>query len=119
MDFLYLKHSLDAIACEGEEGREEEGSRQDRVGNRPLSTLEQGFHVAEELFIQDIGGAGPDIKPPYTPSLTIIDIQHPSDDAGHHEQSPVQPSKTLQNIKKSLRNCEYNALFHGFFFSVI
>ncbi|KAG0073935.1 hypothetical protein BGZ90_011182 [Linnemannia elongata] len=72
------------------------------VGTRPLSTLEQGFHVAEEHFIQEIGGAGPDIKPPYTPSLTIIDIQHPSDDAGHHEQSPVQPSKTLQNIKKSL-----------------
>ncbi|KAF9276154.1 hypothetical protein BGZ88_001903, partial [Linnemannia elongata] len=65
-------------------------------------TSSPSFHVAEELFIQDIGGAGPDIKPPYTPSLTIIDIQHPSDDAGHHEQSPVQPSKTLQNIKKSL-----------------
>ena len=107
--------SLDALTCEREEGREEEGAGQDWVGTRSLLTPEQGFHVAEGNFIQEIGGARQDIQPPDTPSPTTAVIQSPFDDTDYHEQSPVQPSKTLRNIKKSLRNCEYNAFFHGFF----
>ncbi|KAG9068739.1 hypothetical protein KI688_011022 [Linnemannia hyalina] len=57
-----------------------------------------------EHFIQEIGGAGPDIPPTHTSIPTIVAIQPPFDDVGHHEQSPVQPSKTLRNIKKSLLN---------------
>lgn len=99
LDFLYSKHSLDAITCD-------EGAGQEWVGTSPLLTPEEGFYVAEENFIQEIGGAGQDIQPPDSPSPTVIAIQPLFNDAAHHEQSPVQPSKALRKIKKSLRNCE-------------
>lgn len=115
MDFLYLKHSLDAITREGEEGKGEEGAGQGWASTHPRLTPEQGFHIAEERFFQEIGGAGPDIQPRNIPSPTIIAIQPSFDDAGHYEQKLVQSSKTFRSIKKSLRSCEYNALFHVFF----
>ncbi|KAF9544173.1 hypothetical protein EC957_012314 [Mortierella hygrophila] len=44
------------------------------------------------------------ISNPSTVSPLRFSSTSPLNDVGHHEQSPMQPSKTLRSIKKSLRN---------------